>query len=81
MKEGNPYPLNEDDNGCIMAQEPAAAVGYTYEETAMPDDVAYAHVSDGVLQVSPDIEAEIYTVDKGEVVSMSEFKTMFSKWL
>ena len=38
-------------------------------------------ILDGVLQVTPDIEEEIAEVERGEVVSMSEFKTMFAKWL
>jgi len=49
--------------------------------TAMPDDMDYAHIVDGVLQISPDIEEEIAEVERGEVVSMSEFQTMFAKWL
>lgn len=34
-----------------------------------------------VLQVTPDIEDEITAVDRGETVSMDEFKTIFSRWL
>ena len=41
----------------------------------------YAHVVDSVLQITPDIEEEIAEVERGETVSMSEFKTMFAKWL
>jgi hypothetical protein len=41
----------------------------------------YAHIVDGVLQVTPDIEEEIAEVDRGEVVSLGEFKNMFAKWL
>jgi len=41
----------------------------------------YAHIVDGVLQVTSDIEEEIAEVERGEVVSMAEFKTMFSRWL
>ncbi len=47
----------------------------------MHDDIAYAHIVDGVLQITPDIEAEIAEVERGEVVTMSEFKTQFAKWL
>lgn len=43
--------------------------------------VEYAHIVDGVLQVTPDIEEEIVEVERGEIVSMSEFKTMFGRWL
>ena len=50
-------------------------------EIAVPDDLDYAHVVDSVLQITPDIEEEIAEVERGETVSMSEFKTMFAKWL
>lgn len=80
MKESKPYPIVEEEDGsCMTSQEPAAALDY--QEVAMPDDVAYAHISDGVLQVTPDIEEEIAEVERGETVSMSEFKTMFARWL
>ena len=45
------------------------------------EKLAYAHVVNGVLQVTPDLEEEIAEVERGEVVSMGEFKTMFSRWL
>lgn len=38
-------------------------------------------VVNSVLQITPDIEEEITEVERGETVSMSEFKSMFSKWL
>ena len=82
MKESKPYPyVVEEDGSCLTAQEPAAGVAYAYDETSMPDDVEYANIVDGVLQVTPDIEDEIEKVDRGETVSMSEFKTIFSQWL
>ena len=82
MKESKPYPVIEEEEGSVMtAREPAASAAYAYEEPAMPSDVAYAHVIDGVLQVTPDIEQEIAEVERGEVISMAEFKTMFSRWL
>jgi len=82
MKESKPYPYVEEENGsCLTAQEPAANVAYAYGETVLPDDVDYAHIVDGVLQVTPDIEDEIEKADRGETVSMSEFKTVFSQWL
>ena len=43
--------------------------------------VAYARIVDGVLQVTPDIEEEIAAVDRGETVSLGEFKKMFAQWL
>ena len=82
MKESKPYPVMEEENGsCLTAQEPSADVAYAYEEVAMPDDVDYARIVNNVLQVTSDIEEEIAEVERGETVSMSEFKTMFSKWL
>ena len=89
MKESKPYPIiEEEDDGayqssgnCLTAQEPSAELAYAYDEPVIPDDVAYAHIVDGVLQVTPDMEEEIAEVERGEVVSMSEFKTMFARWL
>lgn len=82
MKESKPYPITEKEDVSVMtAGEPAADVAYAYEKSVIPDDVEYAHTVDGVLQVTPDIEQEIAEVERGEVVSMSEFKTMFSRWL
>ena len=82
MKESKPYPkFDEEDGSCLTAQEPAADAAYAYEEPVIPDDVAYAHIVDGVLQVTPDMEEEIAEVERGETVSMSEFKTMFARWL
>jgi hypothetical protein len=49
--------------------------------TALPDDMPYANIVDGRLQITPDIEKEIAEIDRGEIVSKSEFKTMFAKWL
>jgi len=82
MKESKSYPyVAEEDGSCLTAQESAAGVAYAHDETVMPNDVDYANIADGVLQVTPDIEGEIEKVDRGETVSMSEFKTIFSQWL
>ena len=82
MKESKPYPrIDNEDGSCLTSQEPAADVAYAYEEVAIPDDVGYARIVDGLLQVTPDIEEEIAEVDHGETVSMAEFKTMFARWL
>ena len=89
MKESKPYPIfEEEDDGacqssgsCLTAQEPSTELAYAYEEPVIPDDVECAYIVDDVLQVTPDIEEEIAEVERGEVVSMSEFKTMFAKWL
>ena len=43
--------------------------------------MAYANIVNDILQVTPDIEEEIAEVERGETVSMGEFKTMFAKWL
>lgn len=82
MKESRPYPIVEEEDGsCMTAQEPVADVAYSYEGNVIPDDVDYAHIVNGVLQVTPDIEEEIAEVDSGEIVSMAEFETMFARWL
>ena len=82
MKESKPYPIFEEEDGsCMTAKEPSADVAYAYDEVTLPDDMAYARIVNGVLQVTPDIEDEIAEVERGETVSMAEFKTMFAKWL
>ena len=82
MKENKPYPITEEeDSSSLMAQEPVADLAYAYENPVIPDDVDYAHIVDGVLQVTPGVEEEIAEVERGEVVSMAEFKNMFSRWL
>lgn len=73
------YPKLEEEESIGMVSEPVAAAKAV--EIAMPDDLDYAHVVNSVLQVTPDIEEEIAEVERGETVSMSEFKTMFAKWL
>ncbi len=81
MKESKPYPqIEEENNGCQMLSEPAVALAEPRMQV-LPDDVLYAYVEDGVLQVSPDIEEEIVEVERGETVSMTEFRNMFAKWL
>ncbi len=81
MKESRPYPqIEEEDGSCLTAQEPAVALAEAEVQT-LPDDMDYAHIVNGILQVTPDIEEEIAAADRGETVSMSEFKTMFARWL
>ena len=88
MKESKPYPQIEEEDGgeyqssgsCLTAQESAVALAEP-EVQAIPDDVDYAHIVNGILQVTPDIEEEIAAVDRGERISMGEFKTMFARWL
>jgi len=80
MKEHKPYSaFEEEDDNVLALHEPVAAC--TYEAVAMPDDVAYANIVDGALQVTPDIEEEIAATDRGETVAMDEFKTIFSRWI
>ena len=80
MRKGKSYPHYDEDNQDILTlQEPVAA--YACEAAAMPDDMAYAQIVDGVLQVTPDIEAELADADNGDTVTMDEFKMMFARWL
>ena len=81
MKDNNPYPqMEEEDNSTINAKDAVYAIT-EMKETMIPDDLDYAHVVDGKLQVTPDIEEEIAEVERGETVSLDEFKSMFSRWL
>ena len=81
MKESKPYPrIDEEDGKMLTASEPVAATAMAIDY-AQPEDVDYANIVDGTLQVTSDIEDEIAEVERGEVVSMGEFKTMFAKWL
>ena len=81
MKESKPYPRIEDEDGsCLKASEAAVAFAES-EVQEIPEDMDYANIIDGILQVTPDLEEEIAEVERGETVSMGEFKTMFAKWL
>jgi uncharacterized cupin superfamily protein len=81
MKENKPYPqMEEEDNSTLNAKDAVYAIT-EMKETVIPDDLDYAHVVDGKLQVTPDIEEEIAEVERGETVSLDEFKSMFSRWL
>jgi hypothetical protein len=72
------YPILEEEENVGIVNEPALAIE---EEITMPDHVDYANIIDGVLQITPDIGEEIEEAEQGKVVSMSEFKSMFAKWL
>lgn len=74
------YPQIEEEQGMDICCEPAEALAESVE-IAMPEDLAYAHIIDNVLQITPDIEEEIEEVNSGDVVNMSQFNTMFAKWL
>lgn len=81
MKESKPYPrIEEEDGSCLKASEAAVAFAES-EVQEIPEDMDYANIIDGILQVTPDLEEEIAEVERGEMVSMGEFKTMFAKWL
>ena len=81
MKESKPYPrIEEEDGSCMKASEAAVAFAES-EVQEIPEDMDYANIIDGILQVTPDLEEEIAEVERGETVSMGEFKTMFAKWL
>ena len=81
MKERKPYSrIDEEDGKVLTAGEPVAATAMV-TDYEMPETVDYANIVDGILQVTPDIEEELAEVERGEVVSMGEFKTMFAKWL
>ena len=77
--EDKKHPIFEEEESVGMVNDPVAAVETV--EIAVPDDLDYAQVDNSVLQITPDIEEEIAEVERGETVSMSEFKTMFAKWL
>ena len=81
MKESKPYPrIEEEDGSCLKASEAAVAFAES-EVQEIPEDMDYANIIDGILQVTLDLEEEIAEVERGETVSMGEFKTMFTKWL
>ncbi len=80
MKEHRPYSFADDEtNGCTAVNEPLAA--YATEPFVIPEDTPYVCVENGILHVTPDIEEEIAEVERGEVVTMNGFNTMFSRWL
>jgi hypothetical protein len=81
MKESKPYPrIEEEDGSCLKASEAAVAFAES-EVQEIHEDMDYANIIDGILQVTPDLEEEFAEVERGETVSMGEFKTMFAKWL
>ena len=74
------YPIIDEESNTNMACEPLL-VPADDVDIAMPNDMPYANIVDGKLQITPDIEEEIAEVERGENVSMSEFNMMFAKWL
>ena len=79
-KDTQPYPSEEESSESLTLSEPVAALE-EQETFVLPDDVDYASIVEGILQVTPDIEEEISAVDCGKTVSMDAFKTMFARWL
>ena len=79
-KDSKPYSLEEESTKSSALSESALALE-EQETLVLPDDVDYASIVEGILQVTPDIEEEIAAADRGETVSMDEFKTMFAPWL
>ena len=74
------YPEIDEEQGIDMCGEPALTTT-VMAEPVLPSDMSHAHIVDGVLQITSDIEDEIAEVERGETVSLSEFNTMFAKWL
>lgn len=81
MKESKPYPRIDEEDGKVMTAGEAVAATAMVTDYEMPETVDHANIVDGTLQVTSDIEEELAEVERGEVVSMGEFKTMFAKWL
>lgn len=79
-KAPHTYPSKEEAGNNSIVSESAAALA-DKEIYVIPEDVDYADVVEGILQVTPDIEEEIAAADRGETIQMDEFKTMFAKWL
>lgn len=79
-KDSEPYHSEDETGNNSVAREPEAALE-EQETLVLPDEVDYASIVDGVLQVTPEIEEEIDAADRGETVQMDEVKTMFAKWL
>jgi hypothetical protein len=66
------------DKASELMRVTSESVSYTRQ---IPASVGSAIVEDGILQITPDLEQAITEVDRGEVVSMNEFKTIFAKWI
>ena len=79
-KDPKLYPPVEEAGNNSIASESAMALE-EQETIVLPEEMDYASIVEGILQVTPDIEEELAAVDRGETVSMNEFKTMFAKWL
>ena len=64
MKESKPYPrIDEEDGNMLTANEPVAATAMA-TEYVLPEDVDYANIVDGTLQITSDIEEELAEVER-----------------
>ena len=79
-KDSKTYLTEEKTNNNHIVGESAVALE-EQETYVQPDDVDYASIVEGILQITPDIEEEIAAVERGETVSMDEFKIMFAQWV
>ena len=71
---------SEDQRGMVC--EPMASYAIPQPvDTVMPDDISYASVVDGVLQMTPDLEREIAESESGGFVSMQDFRQRFARWI
>lgn len=79
-RDSKSYPsVEETGNNQIVGE---SAVALEEQETyALPEEMDYASIVEGILQITPDIEEELAAADRGETVSMDEFKVMFAQWL
>ena len=75
-REPKTYSTEEKADNNLVVGESAEQ-----ETFVLPDDIDYASVIEGILQITPDSEEEIAAVERGQTVSMDEFKTMFAQWL
>lgn len=74
------YTMEEETGNNSVASESAVALE-EQETFVLPEEMDYASIVEGILQVTPDIEEELAAADRGETVSMDKFKTMFAQWL
>lgn len=79
-KDPKTYPTEEETGNNSIASESAVALE-EQETVVFSEEMDYASIVEGILQVTPDIEEELAAADRGETVSMDEFKKMFAQWL
>lgn len=79
-KDPKTYPTEEETGNNSITSESAVALE-EQETVVFSEEMDYASIVEGILQVTPDIEEELATADRGETVSMDEFKKMFAQWL